>query len=211
MKKIFNLAVIFAALMTAVSFSSCADEDKAEEEANEQALAYVQVKQGDKIYFSNSSVGEDGKGGIIEITEAITSETDKIVTFKLATKKDAQKKEEFTIGQSGSNPSYVLWDGSAFKTGMQADAQANPAQVVFCLSSKPSEVDSKLSNSACVLTSATINAKVKASAAEKNIKLGQRTLMKELSDLKKSGVLKREGGRKEGIWIIMKSDNEQSK
>lgn len=171
MKKIFNLAVIFAALMTAVSFSSCSDEDGATEEAEQQGKDYVQVKEGDKVYFANSAVGE-GKGGVIEITEAVTSETDKVVSFKIATKKDEQKKESFTIGQSGSNPSYVLWDGTAFKTGKQADATANPDQVIFCLASYPSDISgSGFSKSACVLTSASINNEVKAAAAKKNITL----------------------------------------
>ncbi len=172
MKKIFNLAVIFAALMTAVSFASCSDdEDDATTKAEEQGKAYVQVKDGDKVYFSNSSVGSDGKGGVIEITSVVTGESDKVVNFTLATKKDEQKKTEFTIGQSGTNPSYVLWDGSAFKTGKQTDAEENPDQVIFCLASKPSELDSSLSNSVCVLTSATINTKVKEAATKKNITL----------------------------------------
>ncbi len=172
MKKIFNLAVIFAALATAVSFSSCNDdEEDAIDNAEEQAKAYVQVNVGDKIYFSNSSVGADGKGGVIEITNVQTSESDKVVSFKLATKKDDQKKVEFTIGQSGSNPSYVLWDGTEFKTGMQADAEAAPAQVVFCLASNPNDLDASLSKSACVLTSATVNNPVKKAATKAGITL----------------------------------------
>lgn len=172
MKKIFNLVAIFAALAAAVSFASCAeDEGSAIDNATEQGKKYVQVKAGDKVYFGNTSVGEDGKGGVITITEAVNSETDKVVSFSIATKKDEQKKQEFTIGQSGSNPSYVLWDGTQFKTGMQADAVANPEQVVFCLSSKPSEVDAQLTNSVCILTSASINNKVKEAAASKGIKL----------------------------------------
>lgn len=172
MKKIFNLAVTFAAMMTAFTFTSCDEkEEKAIDNAEEQALAYVQVKQGDKVYFSNSSVGEDGKGGVIEITEVVTSEDDKVVSFKLATRKDEQKKVEFKIGQSGDNPSYVLWDGTEFKTGFQKDATANPEQVVFCLASNPNEIDAALAKSACVLTSATINNKVKEAAKSKGVTL----------------------------------------
>lgn len=44
--------------------------------------------------------------------------------------------------------------------------------------------------------------KIAQKIAQKNIKLGQRTLMKEMSDLQKNGFLKREGGRKDGIWIV---------
>lgn len=172
MKKIFNLAVTFAAMMTAFTFTSCDEkEEQAINNAEEQALAYVQVKQGDKVYFSNSSVGEDGKGGVIEITEVVTSETEKKVTFKVATRKDEQKKDEITIGQAADEASYVLWNGSKFEKGFQADAVANPGQVVFCLASKPNEINSALSNSACVLTSATINNKVKEAAKDKGITL----------------------------------------
>ena len=54
----------------------------------------------------------------------------------------------------------------------------------------------------CTITAQKIAQKI----AQKNIKLGQRTLMKELSDLKKVGVLTREGGRKDGVWIVIKKE-----
>lgn len=172
MKKLFNLAVIFAALTAAFTFSSCNDdEDDAIDEAVSQNLDYVKVSVGDKIYFANTSVGEDGKGGVIEITNVVNSATDKKVGFKVATKKDEQKKQEFEIGQGANDPSYVLWIGGEFKTGMQPDAKANPGAVVFCLASDPTELSGSFLSTDCVLTSASINGAVKAAAAASNITL----------------------------------------
>ena len=48
--------------------------------------------------------------------------------------------------------------------------------------------------------------KIIQSVRQKGIKLGQRTLMKELSELQKKHFLKREGGRKNGRWIVLNGD-----
>ncbi len=170
MKKIFNLAVSFAALMSAFTFASCTeDEEKAIDEAVKEGKAYVQVAGGEKVNFYNEAV--DGKGGVIEIGDVKASEDDKTVTFTIATKKDPQKKTPFTIGQSKELPSYFGWDGTTFKTYKQADATANPDQIILCVASKPSEIDATVTDAVCILTSATINKGVKDAAAAKGITL----------------------------------------
>lgn len=49
--------------------------------------------------------------------------------------------------------------------------------------------------------------KIIQSVSQKEIKLGQRTLMKELSVLQRNNFLRREGGRKNGRWIVLNWDN----
>lgn len=157
MKKIFNLAVIFAALMTAVSFSSCADEDKAADDAEEQALPQITVKEGGKYSFSNSTIG---KSGYFKVTSVAGAAGSKVVKFEITTKKDDAKGTEYELGDDADHTSYLMYKDGTFSNVFQKDAEANAKYIVFCMSSEASSY---------VLTSATVNNKVKGAGATETL------------------------------------------
>lgn len=157
MKKIFNLAVIFAALTAAVSFASCSDEDGAEESANEQQLPQINVEVGKSYSFSNTA---NAKSGFFKVVSATGVAGSKVVEIEITTKKDDQKGTTFTLGDDTNHTSYLMWDGTAFSNVFQKDAEANAAKIIFCLSSE--------SNS-YTITSATVNNKVKNAGATETL------------------------------------------
>lgn len=157
MKKIFNLAVIFAALMTAVSFASCDDSDKAEEEVEEQQLTSINVEAGEKYAFSNAS---NEVSGWFTVTSVSGKAGSKVVVLEINTKgKDAKEtKGEFTLGDDSDHTSYLMWNGTTYENVKQTVAVENASAVIFALSSA---VDTY------TITSATVNNAVnKAGATE---------------------------------------------
>lgn len=150
MKKIFNLAVIFAAMMTAFTFTSCSDEDKAEEQVQEQQLEQIAVLQGNTYGFSNAALA---KSGFFKVISATGTAGSKVVEIEITTKKDDQKGEIFTLGDDEDHTSYLKWDGTKFENVKQSEAEANADKIIFCLASAENNY---------VITSATVNNKVKA-------------------------------------------------
>lgn len=154
MKKIFNLAVILSTLFAGVAFTSCDDsEEDAQEEVDAQQLTQINVEAGKKYSFSCAV-----KSGTIEVlncgTEEGGSADDKEVTFKLELKGDAQNGESFTLGDV-KGASYFGYDGTTFKTYKQADAVANPEQILFALNNdaKAFTIESANVNKAVAATS----------------------------------------------------------
>lgn len=157
MKKIFNLAVIFAALTAAFTFASCSDEDDAEENAMEQGKESISVVEGEQYSFSNQEIGKSGYFKVVSTSGAAGS---KIVEIKITTKKDDQKGDTFTLGDDKDHTSYLRWDGSEFKNVFQSEAEQYAGQIVFCLSSEANDY---------LITSATVNNKVKSAGATKTL------------------------------------------
>ena len=157
MKKLFNLAVIFAALTAAFTFASCSDEDDAENNAQEQKLESINVKEGEQYSFTNDVVG---KSGYFKVVSAEGTKGSKVVTIKITTKKDDAKGEEYILGDDKDHTSYLMWDGSSFQNVYQKDAEANAGKIIFCLAS-----DTDL----YTITSATVNNKVKDAGAPKTL------------------------------------------
>lgn len=153
MKKIFNLAVIFAALMTAVSFASCDDDDKADDETQEQQLPEVSVKPGDKFAYSNA---DNAVAGWIKCISATGTAGSKVVELEIATKKSDAKGQTFTLGDDKDHTSYLMYDGTAYTNVKQTEAEKNASKIIFCLKS---DTDSYL------ITSATVNNGVKNAGA----------------------------------------------
>lgn len=157
MKKIFNLAVIFAALTAAFAFASCADEDSAADDANEQQLPQINVVEGKTYSFSNEA---NNKSGYFKVLNTAGTAGSKVVEIEITTKKDDQKGEKFVLGDDASHTSYLKWDGVEFSNVFQKDAEAAAAQIIFCLSSESSQY---------TITSATVNNKVKNAGATETL------------------------------------------
>ena len=161
MKKIFNLAVIFAALMTAVSFTSCdTSEQDAIDEVGLQGLEQITVKEKGKYAFENQSIGVAGWFEVDSIGASKAKE--KVVKLSIITtgKGTKETRETFYLGDDANHTSYLKWNGTTYEDVFQKDAEAAAADIVFCLSS---ETD------AYIITSATVNSKVSAAGATKTL------------------------------------------
>jgi hypothetical protein len=134
-KNFFKWAVMLTALATALTFSSCGDDDEDDNNQNQQNTENnegndssddffqftensISVKTGDVILYT-----KEAKGSLTNIYEEFTvvSATDGKVVIKI---NGAQK----TLSDAGA--SYLSEDFQEWKT---ADAKANPSKVLFCL------------------------------------------------------------------------------
>ena len=141
MKKIFNLAVILAALMGAATFSSCEDdEEDSAEKAQEQALPSVQVVAGGEYSASNPAKSFTFK---VKSVEGSYTTKNQVVVLTI----DGFD-GELTLSDAGN--SYLVWDGSVFTTANTATAKANVKNVVACLACANSSAN-------YTITSATVN------------------------------------------------------
>ncbi|MBQ0015674.1 MAG: HTH domain-containing protein [Bacteroidales bacterium] len=70
---------------------------------------------------------------------------------------------------------------------------------IFCVLSKRQQLILHLIHNDCTLTSQKISEKI----SEKE-SVSQRTIKKDIFILKEMGILAREGGRKDGHWVIIK-------
>ena len=122
MKKLFNLAVIFAALTAAFTFASCGDDDdKAEENST---FTSMQVQAGEKYSFSNQ---QNGVSGWIKVTAAAAGD----VTFELTCDGTEQKNVEINLSDAGT--SYLILSEGQLVTSKQANAVENADKVIIAL------------------------------------------------------------------------------
>jgi len=122
MKKLFNLAVIFAALTAAFTFASCGDDDdKAEENST---FTSMQVQAGEKYSFSNQ---QNGVSGWIKVTAAAAGD----VTFELTCDGTDQKDVEINLSDAGT--SYLILSEGQLVTSKQANAVENADKVIIAL------------------------------------------------------------------------------
>lgn len=159
MKKIFNLAVIFAALMTAVSFASCSDEDDASDKVEEQQLTSVSVEKGETYAFTNTSMAKSGYFKVVSVS-GTKENKNRVVEIKITTKKDDAAGKTCTLGEDANHTSYLMWDGSAFSNVFQKDAVENAAKIIFCLSTDATGY---------TITSATVNKEVDSAGATETL------------------------------------------
>lgn len=145
MKKLFNVAVMFAALATALSFTSCETDEKNEQNVNEQQLTSLEVEVGKKYSFSN---GDNDLAGSFEVTDKSDLAGSKTVTMLITCDKTSQKGDEITLGEAADMPSYVIYDGTKLVTAKQSVAQENASKVIMAL---------KTDASVATITDGTVN------------------------------------------------------
>ena len=159
MKKIFNLAVIFAAMMTAVSFTSCDDseDDVIEdfEEGNVVAVTELQVQAG-KSYQAYQE-------GVAAFTFNVTSvsghyaDKSQVVIFEIENA-DGKKDVEFELSDAGSSYLMRTADGTYEAVGKTV-ADENASSIVMVLACANSSAD-------YTITSGTVNTTLKENGAK---------------------------------------------
>lgn len=122
----------------------------------------VDVQAGETYAFTNTSIanadGTLGKSGYFKVISVEGTAGNKVVELKITTKKDDAAGDTYKLGDSGENTSYLLWDGEKYINAKQAEAVANAAKVIFCLSS---------ASDTYTITSGTVNNAVKNAGATK--------------------------------------------
>lgn len=149
MKKLFNVAVMFAALATALSFTSCESDEKNEENVNEQQLTSLEVEVGKKYSFSN---GDNGLAGSFEVTDKNDLKGSKTVKMLITCDKTGQDKDEVELGEAADMPSYLIYNGTKLATAKQAEALANAGKVIMAL---------KTDADVATITDGSVNNKIK--------------------------------------------------
>ena len=141
MKKIFNLAVILAALMGAATFTSCEDdEEDSAEKAEAAGLTEIQVVKGGEYSAS---------GAVKAFTFKVTSVEGSYLSKDQVVKLEIDGFDgELTLSDAGN--SYLMWTGSQFITANTATASADAKSIVMCLACANSKDD-------YTITSATVN------------------------------------------------------
>lgn len=154
MKKLFNVAVMFAALATALSFTSCDTDGEANDAVAEQQLPELNLDAtsvGQTYQFSSGVVNSDGVNysGKFKVTDVNIDENS--VTFEITCKATGDKKHEITLSDAGNSYAMVGEEGNiigASKT--TADAAAD--KVIFVLLGS-----NRTDKTVCTITSGTKN------------------------------------------------------
>lgn len=154
MKKLFNVAVMFAALATALSFSSCNPDDEAEKNVNEQQLPELNLTEkniGQTFEFSSGVVNTDGENysGKFKVTDVNVSENS--VTFEITCKATGDRKHEITLSDTGNSYAMVGEDGNIIGA-KKAVADEAADQVIFVLLGA-----NRSDKTVCTITSGTKN------------------------------------------------------
>lgn len=159
MKKIFNLAVIFAAMMTAVSFTSCDDsEDKVIDDFDNGKVTPVtelQVQAGKSYQAYQEGVA----AFTFNVTKAEGHYADKtqVVDFQIENA-DGKKDVDFTLSDAGN--SYLMRnDDGTYEAVGKTVADANASKIVMVLACANSTKD-------YTITSGTVNTTLKANGAK---------------------------------------------
>lgn len=150
MKKIFNLAVIFAALMTAVSFSSCddAEDDVINdfEQGDVTPVTELQVQAGKKYQAYQEGLAAFTFEVISTSGHYADGTQEVIIKIENA---DSKKDVEFTLSDEGSSYLMRKADGTYEAVG-QTVANENASSIVMVLAYKNSKAD-------YTITSGTVN------------------------------------------------------
>lgn len=154
MKKLFNVAVMFAALATALSFSSCNPDDEANIAVEEQQLPELNLTEkniGEEFQFSSGVVNADGDNysGKFKVTDVNVSEN--IVTFEITCKATGDRKHEITLSDAGNSYAMVGEEGNIIGA-KKAVADAAADQVIFVLLGA-----NRADKTVCTITSGTKN------------------------------------------------------
>ena len=155
MKKLFNVAVMFAALATALSFTSCETTDeKSETNVNKQQLPELNLTEkniGQTFDFSSGVVNADGENysGKFKVTDVNVSENS--VTFEITCKATGDRKHEITLSDAGNSYAMVGEEGNIIGA-KKAVADAAADQVIFVLLGA-----NRADKTVCTITSGTKN------------------------------------------------------
>lgn len=159
MKKIFNLAVIFAAMMTAFTFTSCDDseDDVINDFENDKvtAVAELQVQAG-KTYQAY----QEGVAAFtfnVKSADGHYADKSQVVVFEIENA-DGKKNVEFTLSDAGSSYLMRNADGTYEAVG-KTIADANADKIVMVLACANSKAD-------YTITSGTINDTLKKNGAK---------------------------------------------
>lgn len=159
MKKIFNLAVIFAAMMTAFTFTSCDDseDDVINDFENDKvtAVAELQVQAG-KTYQAY----QEGVAAFtfnVKSADGHYADKSQVVVFEIENA-DGKKNVEFTLSDAGSSYLMRNADGTYEAVGKSV-ADENADKIVMVLACANSKAD-------YTITSGTINDTLKKNGAK---------------------------------------------
>lgn len=159
MKKIFNLAVILATLMSGAAFTSCDDDEEEIQKDLNNEKKYVKsdsiavVKDGEYAAYNQSI---DGGTLLFKVTDVNGAAGSKVVSFKVELKGDDANGKTFTLGDDKSHFSYFGRINGELKACPQDSAVKYAKDIIFALSSKNSEY---------MITSATVNNPVREAGA----------------------------------------------
>lgn len=159
MKKIFNLAVIFAAMMTAFTFTSCDDseDDVINDFENDKvtAVTELQVQQGKSYQAYQEGVAAFTFN--VKSTEGSYKDGNQVVVFEIENA-NGKKNVEFTLSDAGSSYLMKNADGTYEAVGKSV-ADENADKIVMVLAYKNSSAN-------YTITSGTINDTLKSKGAK---------------------------------------------
>lgn len=159
MKKIFNLAVIFAALTAAFAFASCDDSEGDViddfENGKVDPVSELQVVAGKK--YQAYQEGNAAFTFVVESTAGHYADKSQVVVFQIENA-EGKKDVEFTLSDAGSSYLMRNADGSYEAVG-KTIADANADKVVMVLACANSKAD-------YTITSGTINTTLAANGAK---------------------------------------------
>lgn len=159
MKKIFNLAVIFAAMMTAVSFTSCDDsEDKVIDNFENDKVTPVtelQVQAGKSYQAYQEGVAAFTFN--VKSAEGSYKDKNQVVVFQIENA-DGKKDVEFTLSDAGDSYLMRSADGT-YSTVSKSVADENADKIVMVLACANSKAN-------YTITSGTVNTTLKANGAK---------------------------------------------
>lgn len=154
MKKFFNVAVMFAALATALSFTSCDTDGDANDAVADQQLPELNLDAesiGKTYQFSSGVVNSDGVNysGQFKVTDVNIDQNS--VTFEITCKATGDKKHEITLSDAGNSYAMVGEEGNIIGA-KKAVADAAADQVIFVLLGA-----NRADKTVCTITSGTKN------------------------------------------------------
>lgn len=159
MKKIFNLAVIFAAMMTAVSFTSCDDsEDKVIDDFDNGKVTPVtelQVEAGKSYQAYQEGVAAFTFN--VKSTSGSYKDGNQVVEFQIENA-DGKKDIDFTLSDEGASYLMRNADGT-YEAVKKAVADENADKIVMVLAGANSKAN-------YTITSGTINTTLKSKGAK---------------------------------------------
>lgn len=159
MKKIFNLAVIFAAMMTAFTFTSCDDseDDVINDFENDKvtAVTELQVQQGKSYQAYQEGVAAFTFN--VKSADGHYANKSQVVVFEIENA-DGKKNVEFTLSDAGSSYLMRNADGTYEAVGKSV-ADENADKIVMVLACANSKAD-------YTITSGTINDTLKKNGAK---------------------------------------------
>lgn len=158
MKKIFNLAVMFAALTAAFTFASCDDSEDdvidGFEEGKVTAVTELQVQSGKSYQAYQEGVAAFTFN--VKSAEGHYADKSQVVVFEIENA-DGKKDVTFTLSDAGA--SYLMKTADGYEAVGKAVADQNASSIVMVLACANSKAD-------YTITSGTVNDTLKQNGAK---------------------------------------------